>query len=96
MKPTDKNTDCDVAKYFQNLGYQYSWDFDKTLRWHEIFKDNSMVLQVEMGIPLDIIIKDMATIEEVDNTYFVATPNFNSYVEICNKVREFESNKLPF
>jgi hypothetical protein len=28
----------EVKTYFENLGYNYSWDYDNKYRWHEIIK----------------------------------------------------------
>ena len=65
------NEDCEFAKYFKNLGYTYSWDWSKRdgLRWHELFKDGKLILQVEM-VDLKQIIKDMCVIEDIELDYF--------------------------
>jgi hypothetical protein len=95
MNPLDNNKDCEFAKYFKNLGYDYSWDFDRQYRWHELYKDRKLVLQVEM-VPLEKIIRDMVIIEEIVVDYFIAghPENKHLYDELCEKVREFEKSKV--
>ncbi len=98
MNPLSNNENSDFAKYFKNLGYDYSWDFSKYdgLRWHELGKDGVWFLQVEM-VDLKDIIRDMCIIEEFQTSYFLAGypgPKTDKlYKELCDKVREFEKNK---
>lgn len=95
MNPLDNNEECDFAKYFKNLGYEYSWDFDSSYRWHELAINGNWFIQIEM-VPLDKIIKDMCTIEDVEIDYFASLRDKKAekyYKELCEKVREFEENK---
>lgn len=98
MNPLNNNDDCEFAKYFKNLGYDYSWDFSKRdgLYWHELGKCGIWFLQVEM-VDLNRIIKDMCATEEFKTDYFLAGyPSEITdflYKELCDKVREFEKNK---
>ncbi|MBU2249623.1 MAG: hypothetical protein KKD77_22945 [Gammaproteobacteria bacterium] len=51
----------EVTVYFEDLGYKTSWDFNKSTgkRWYEIFDGERLVAQIDMGIPLFIIVMDM-------------------------------------
>lgn len=91
MNPLDNNQDCDVAKYFKNLGYDYSWDFDKELHWHELYKDGKLIMQVEM-VPLKDIIRDMCVVKDIQLDYWAAgsKDTYPLYIEMCDKVREYE------
>ena len=91
----DNNEDCEVAKYFINLGYKYSWDCDRKYTWHEIIHPNGkLIIQVEM-VPLEKIIDDICVIEEIEPDYFLAASldTNDLYMELCDKVREFEKAK---
>lgn len=90
MNPLDNNTNSDVAKFFKNLGYEYSWDFSKRdgLHWHEIYEGNRLILQVEM-VPLKQIVEDMAIEEEIEVDYFLAGEDTEAYIRLCKTVREY-------
>ena len=98
MNPLNDNNDSDVAKYFKNLGYEYSWDYSRRdhLSWHEIYKGNELIIQVEM-VPLKDIVRDMYIVEEIKTKYFLAGgPGENvdkNYTELCQKVRDFEKTR---
>jgi hypothetical protein len=72
----DDNKDCDFAKYFAQLGYTYSWDMSRRdrLHWHELYgADRTLVLQVDMNVPLDQFIKDVIDDTIRQPTYFIAS-----------------------
>ena len=97
MNPLDNNKNGEVAKYFKNLGYEYSWDFSRRdgLYWHEIIHPKEgLIIQVEM-VPLEVIIRDMCIVEEIKLDYFIAGGQETNelYDELCKKVREFESSR---
>jgi len=51
-----------VTKFFEELGYSTSWDFDKKSReqWYEIYKNDRLVLQISKTVPsIDVLIQDM-------------------------------------
>ena|SRR3990167_4343409 len=91
MDILDNNETCDFAKYFKNLGYDYSWDFSKRdgMRWYELYKNGELFLQVEM-VPLQDIIKDFCTIEETKPTFWIGCDSDEKYNEVLKSVREFE------
>lgn len=91
MNPLDKNDNCEFAKFFKNLGYEYSWDYDRKGHWHELYKDGKLILQVEM-VPLKQIVDDMCVIEEIEVDYFLGGGSEASvplYKELCDRVREY-------
>lgn len=92
MNPLDKNEQSDFAIYFKSLGYGYSWDFDKTLRWHNILKDDRVICQIEM-VSLKQIITDMCIVEEIEVPYYCACfySTEHLYKKLCNEVRQFEN-----
>jgi len=48
----------EVNDYFEKLGYQVTWDFRSGERWWEIIKDDDLVAQIDMGVPLSDIVED--------------------------------------
>lgn len=94
MNPLDKNN-CEFARFFKNLGYEYSWDFSSRdwVHYHELYKDNKPILQVEM-IDWKRIVEDMSKEEEVENDYFVGCSDeaFPLYKKLCDEVREYVKN----
>lgn len=94
MNPLNNNEESDFARYFKNLGYDYSWDYDRSYRWHELGIDGKFFIQIEM-VSLEKIIKDMCTIEDIELDYFAALVDKKSekqYKELCQKVRDFEAS----
>jgi hypothetical protein len=90
MNPLTTNTDCDFAKFFKELGYDYSWDFSKRLgeEWHELYENEELVFQCDMRIPLQQVIDDMCVEEEFDCGYFIAGGTQETYDDLCNRVRK--------
>lgn len=92
MHPLEDNKNCDFAKFFKRLGYTYSWDFSKTdgARWHELYdKEDELIFQCEMGIPLKQVVDDLCVIEEIQLDYVIASKNQEVYDRFCARVREF-------
>jgi hypothetical protein len=78
------------------MGYRYSWDFSSRdgLQWHEILDENGkLVFQVQMNIPLERIVKDLCTIEDIELDYFIASDSQATYDKFCQRVRDFEAKK---
>lgn len=88
----DNNNNCEFAKYFTNLGYEYSWDYSGSEYWHELYKNGTLILQVQM-ISLETIIRDMCETEQLGVDYFIASETPALYDELCDVVREFEKKK---
>lgn len=51
----------DVTEFFKSLGYSVTWDFSggRGERWWEIYDQGTMIMQVDMDIPLKAIITDL-------------------------------------
>lgn len=93
MNPLDKNDDNAVARYFKNIGFEYSWDFSRedSLSWHEIYDKDKLLLQIEM-VPLkEIIDSFMGRENNADGkTFFIAGPE-EDYQIVLKKVKEHEN-----
>ena len=59
----------EVGEYFESLGYKVSWDFSKRtgVYWYEIIGTNGLVAQIDKGVPLATIIKDLIAIRHNGN-----------------------------
>lgn len=50
----------EVANYFINLGFTVSWDFSKSGdKWYEISRDGQLLVQFDMGPPLEVILTEI-------------------------------------
>ena len=57
---TEKKSD--VSEYFEKMGYSVTWDCSRHLgeTWWEIYtKDNKLVVQIDIGIPLPYVLEDL-------------------------------------
>lgn len=51
-----------ITKFFEDIGYSTSWDFDKKNReqWYEIYKNDRLILQISKTVPsIDVLVQDM-------------------------------------
>ena len=94
MNLLSDNKDCEFAKYFKNLGYDYRWDCKIRTgeRWHELWENGKLILQVDM-VPLEDIIKDFCITEETTPYFKVSGGNQKGYEELLARVRKFENEK---
>lgn len=56
--PPPPRKDAGVQEFFETLGYKVTWDRNRTACWFELH-DDGLVAQIDMGVPLDVIIEDM-------------------------------------
>ena len=56
--PPPPRVDAGVQEFFESLGYHVTWDHNREGSWFELHEDG-LVAQVDMGVPLDVIIEDM-------------------------------------
>jgi hypothetical protein len=56
--PAPPPKDAGVQEFFEMLGYKVSWDRNGYQCWFELY-DDGLVAQVDMGVPLDVIVEDM-------------------------------------
>ena len=74
MSPLTDYSQSDVAQFFRGLGFKYSWDFcaKDNLKWHEIRDaDGELLMQVQMGIPVSTVVRDLIDEKDVYQQYFV-------------------------
>lgn len=75
MNFLSKNDDNDVAKFFTQLGFRYTWNFaiSDGLHWHEISDQNGrLLLQIEMGIPIERIVEELMDESDRKCPFFMA------------------------
>lgn len=58
---TNEDYDSKIHDYFTGLGYKITWDFSKKTGefWYEIYKDDTLVSQIDMNVDLKYIIQDL-------------------------------------
>lgn len=56
-----QDVDDEVSRYFRALGFRVTWDFHfrSGNRWYEILVEDERVAQIDFGVPLARLIKDM-------------------------------------
>jgi len=52
-------TDEEVIKYFTEKGFDVDWDRKWGGSWHEFWHEEKLLVQLERGIPLEIILRDL-------------------------------------
>ncbi len=52
--------DDEISNYFRSIGFQVTWDFNRTARkeWYEIMDDGVTILQIDFTATLDSIKED--------------------------------------
>ena len=58
--------DAEFITFFERLGYKMSWDFNCRLgkEWHEIYKGDERVAQIDFGVPLAHLLEDFACMKK--------------------------------
>lgn len=94
----------DIIKWFESMGYKFSWDFSKSdnLFWYEFRESDSgkLVVQIEAGITKERFLKEFWSCDKDDEiTFFIAgKENSNSWKILSLKInnelkRERENEK---
>ena len=58
---TKEEIDAEVVKFFEDKGFEVSWDFSARLgqTWHEITWAEGKIIQIDKGTPLEDILTDI-------------------------------------
>jgi len=90
-------TEDEVFLFFKNLNYKVDWDYKGNEAWFEIYKDEKILLVVDMKIPLEEIKEDLAFISDsaektfkLLNKYDLAPSDFKkeSVKELLNSIKK--------
>jgi hypothetical protein len=93
--------DGEVRDYFEKLGYDVSWDFNKRSgeRWWEISnKNGKLIVQIDMDVPLSDIVEDICQFHQgklgtSKSDYELSGPESDEMDKLWKEVYE-ERNKL--
>lgn len=84
-----------LVKYFEDLGYTVSWDFNGISgeHWFEIYKDNELIVQIDSGVPIEAIRNDLIRLYEglemnSNYNYKITGPDSEEFFELQKKVKE--------
>lgn len=70
----------EIVEYFEKLGFSVDWDFTKSgSKWYEFYFDQELLCQIDMGISLEDILKDLSfaknkTGQESGLDYVISAP----------------------
>lgn len=87
-KPIESN----LIASFEEMGYEYSWDFNKTemLQWHEFYDPitKNLAIQIEFGVTLNQFLKWFSG-EQEDRDFMVAGENDSKeWKRLSKKIKE--------
>lgn len=91
----------EVKDYFEKLGYDVSWDFNRrdNEKWWEILDEDGLcIVQIDMEIPLSDILEDICQFHlgkegTSKSNYKISGPDSDEMKELFKKVYEKEHKK---
>jgi hypothetical protein len=62
---SDAEMDKEFISFFEGLGYNVSWDHSRRTGavWWEILSEGKLVIQIDKGVPLDILLEDLQQVK---------------------------------
>jgi hypothetical protein len=84
-----ENIDDEFSRFFESLGYQISWDFDRRSRWYEILDPDTgkLLCQVDIGTPVSDFLEDL-------EQFVCGKDGTSSHDYVCNFVSDDAMNAI--